>query len=391
MQRSLREPGTAIFPPATTMGGRHTHAVQWVKRAPTRTNHGIAQRDVRTQEEIIHHATVREDGTYYRLFALDGTLYRVDDMVLVGCADEDPALCRITSLWVDHDGNKMVELQQGDDDEERDEIEIEGLISLRKPATKASGGEKKAAAASAKNANSALYERAAIEEWFEKKKFKETESIASKEVEVQRVRSPSTNEIMYLDLKDATQIQITIQHLVQSGLVDDDKAAAVKEQLALEKAANEGDGDALYEMGRKHKAKIFKQNGDWDDKYGAMTAVYEEEESWGHWWKKGARLHNPKCMAAYGQYLTRDIDGDGLRHDDELKALGDRYLYQAAVNVDLAAYTIGCAVLYRDIQIDQRANQKFSTKEQVKWNGLSAEKRMKWLSRRNREEAKYCG
>ena len=42
-----------------------------------------------------------------------------------------------------------------------------------------------------------------------------------------------------------------------------------------------------------------------------------------------------------------------------------------------------------DIQIDQRANQKFSTKEQVKWNGLSAEKRMKWLSRRNREEAKY--
>lgn len=155
VQRSLREPGTAIFPPATTMGGRHTHAVQWVKRAPTRTNHGIAQRDVRTQEEIIHHATVREDGTYYRLFALDGTLYRVDDMVLVGCADEDPALCRITSLWVDHDGNKMVELQQGDDDEERDEVEIEGLISLRKPATKASGGEKKAATASAKNANSA--------------------------------------------------------------------------------------------------------------------------------------------------------------------------------------------------------------------------------------------
>ena len=50
---------------------------------------------------------------------------------------------------------------------------------------------------------------------------------------------------------------------------------------------------------------------------------------------------------------------------------------QVAANVDLAAYTIGCAVLYRDIQIDQRANQKFSTKEQVKWNGLSAEKRMK--------------
>ena len=130
--------------------------------------------------------------------------------------------------------------------------------------------------------------------------------------------SISTNERMELHLTDAVQIRITIQHLVQSGLVDDDKAAAVKEQLALEKAANEGDGDALYEMGRKHKAKIFKENGDWDDKYRAMTAVYEEEESWGHWWKKGARLHNPKCMAAYGQYLTRDIDGLKIYDSSEL-------------------------------------------------------------------------
>ena len=42
---------------------------------------------------------------------------------------------------------------------------------------------------------------------------------------------------MGLDLTDALQIRITIQHLVQSGLVDDDKAVAVKEELALEKAA----------------------------------------------------------------------------------------------------------------------------------------------------------
>ena len=145
VQRSLREPGTAVFPPATTEGGVKTKAIQWVKRAPTQHHDGIAQRDERTEAEIIHHATVRADGTYYRLFALDGMLYRVDDMVLVGCADdEDPALCRITSLWEDHQGHKMVELQQGDDDEERDEVEID-LISLGKPATKASGGKKKAA------------------------------------------------------------------------------------------------------------------------------------------------------------------------------------------------------------------------------------------------------
>ena len=50
-------------------------------------------------------------------------------------------------------------------------------------------------------------------------------------------------------------------------------------------------------------------------------------------------------MAAYGQYLTRDIDGRENRFSDEFKSLGERYLYQAAANVDLAAYTIGCAVL----------------------------------------------
>lgn len=146
VQRSLREPGTVIFPPATTEGSVNKHAVQFVKRKPTQHSNGIAQRDERTEAEIFHHATVLPDGTYYRLFALNGVVYRVDDMVLVGCADdEDPALCRITSLWVDHDGIKMVELQQGDDDEEeRDEVEIEGLVSFGKPATDASGGKKKA-------------------------------------------------------------------------------------------------------------------------------------------------------------------------------------------------------------------------------------------------------
>ncbi len=236
-----------------------------------------------------------------------------------------------------------------------------------------------------------LYERAAIEEWIEKKKFTKTKCIKigpwgrEQKEEVELVRSPSTNENMGLDLTDATQIGITIRQLVQSGLVDDDKAAAVKEQLALEKAANEGDGDALYEMGRKQKAKIFKENGGWDNKYGAMTAVYEEEESWCHWWKKGARLHNPKCMAAYGQYLTRDIDGDCAGHSDELKCLGERYLYQAAVNVDLAAYTIGCAVLSRDILIDQQAyNDHWRT-----YYDLPEEERIKWFSKANLDEAKY--
>ena len=139
-----------------------------------------------------------------------------------------------------------------------------------------------------------LYERAAIEEWFEKQNV-----VQKKGKGEVSVRSPSTNKHMGLDLTDAVQIRITIQHLVQSGLVDDDKAAAVKEQLAVEKAANDGNGDALYEMGRQFQAKVLR---DTDEEDGFW--LYEQlSDGQNHWWVKGARLHNPKCMAAYGQFL----------------------------------------------------------------------------------------
>ena len=86
---------------------------------------------------------------------------------------------------------------------------------------------------------------------------------------------------MELDLTDATQIRITIRHLVQqSGLVDDDKAAAVKEQLAVEKAANEGDGDALYEMGRQFQAKVLRDTDEEED----SAWLYEQlDEGQNHW------------------------------------------------------------------------------------------------------------
>jgi len=165
-----------------------------------------------------------------------------------------------------------------------------------------------------------LYERVAINEWFEKNKWKK--SLPYRNADIELVRSPITNQEMELHLIDAAQIRITIQHLVQSGLVDDDQAAAVKEFFALEKAINEGDGDAMYEMGRR-----YRQN---------------------HWWKKGAKLHNPKCMAAYGRFLR-------LGHRSgwsSLADLGTRYLCEAATNVDLAAYTIGKAVLVADYLLE---------------------------------------
>ena len=144
---------------------------------------------------------------------------------------------------------------------------------------------------------------------------------------------------MELHLTDAVQIRITIQHLVQSGLVDDDKAAAVKEQFALEKAANEGDGDALYEMGRQFQAKVLRDNAD------DVIYLHEQlQDGQNHWWVKGARLHNPKCMAAYGQFLYWGPDNSLVERSKDHhvdKRLGKLYLDQAAANVDLAAYTIG--------------------------------------------------
>ena len=165
-----------------------------------------------------------------------------------------------------------------------------------------------------------LYERVAINEWFEKNKWKQS-TLPYRNAEIELVRSPITNREMELHLIDAAQNRITIQHLVQSGLVDDDRAEAVKEFFALEKAINEGDGDAMYEMGRRYRQD--------------------------HWWKKGAKLHNPKCMAAYGRFLRL-----GRRSGSSLYDLGTRYLFEVATNVDLAAYTIGKAVLAGDYLLE---------------------------------------
>ena len=60
------------------------------------------------------------------------------------------------------------------------------------------------------------------------------------------------------------------------------------------------------------------------------------------------------------------------------------YLYQAAANVDLAAYTIGYAMLKRDILIDQSSHE-----EKMRYYDIPREERIKWFSKTNREEAKF--
>ena len=112
--------------------------------------------------------------------------------------------------------------------------------------------------------------------------------------------------------------------------------------------------------------------------------LYEQlSDGQNHWWVKGARLHNPKCMAAYGQFLYWGPvnRSKGCAVDEEL---GQFYLYQAAANVDLAAYTIGFAVLSRDILIDQRSH-----KDNMRYYDFPTEERIKWFSKTNLDEAKY--
>ena len=91
---------------------------------------------------------------------------------------------------------------------------------------------------------------------------------------------------------------------------------------------------------------------------------------------KGARLHNPKCMAAYGRFLWLGTH----RGTDLLNDLGTRYLYQAATNVDLAAYTIGTAVLTADFLLEDFEKGKKLVAGAVP---------IKWFSKANLDEAKY--
>ena len=90
----------------------------------------------------------------------------------------------------------------------------------------------------------------------------------------------------------------------------------------------------MYEMGRR-----YRQN---------------------HWWKKGAKLHSPKCMAAYGRFLRLD------NRSKIQSILGTRYLCEAATNVDLAAYTIGKAVLAGDYLLED-ADAKTQLDEAKYW------------------------
>ncbi|GMI47001.1 hypothetical protein TrCOL_g11130 [Triparma columacea] len=149
-----------------------------------------------------------------------------------------------------------------------------------------------------------IYERSAIEQWLRTKRT-----------------SPSTNNPMEGRLFPAPQAKSTIEALVKSGAVSDDKAKAWKTKLeneekvkkwreALLQAAEGGDANAMRQLGTSYS-------------YGLNGLPIDKKQA-REWLKRGAELGNVACMGVYGVYLLRGIGGDVVT------ALGMFYISRAA-------------------------------------------------------------
>jgi hypothetical protein len=145
-----------------------------------------------------------------------------------------------------------------------------------------------------------IYERSAIEQWLREK-----------------MTSPSTNNPMGGRLFPAPQAKSTIEALVKSGEVSDDKAKAWKAKLENEKkvkkwreAAEGGDADAMRQLAKSYS---YGENG--------LPKDWKQAREWA---KRGAELGDVKCMGNYGQCLLIGIGGDVVN------ALGMFYTSRAA-------------------------------------------------------------
>ena len=152
-----------------------------------------------------------------------------------------------------------------------------------------------------------VYERAAIERWFETKEGDPT--------------SPSTGAVISTELIPAPQIRNTIEALVKSGAIDGlEVATAWKQKLADETLVKEllaktegGDGDAMYVLGLWYQ---FGKNGLAKDDVQARA-----------WYERSAAARDTKGVAMFGSYLLRGLGGPqddvfGLVNVTEAAGLG---------------------------------------------------------------------
>ena len=145
-----------------------------------------------------------------------------------------------------------------------------------------------------------IYERAAIEEWLRKQQ-----------------RSPNTGAAMGTKLITSPQVRNTLEHLVGSGAIDGDRAMAWKAKLADERklqelraAADVGDADAMYKLGR-----VFGEG-----KYG-LARNFKQARGW---FGSAAELDHVRGMACFGEYLLKGLGGASV------PALGLVYSARAA-------------------------------------------------------------
>ena len=159
-----------------------------------------------------------------------------------------------------------------------------------------------------------IYERADIAKWLGEQR-----------------RSPCTGAAMGAKLVSSPQVRNTLEHLVQSGVIDGDKAVAWKAKLKHEQEvkelrakANEGDVDAMVSLGR------LLNNG------GAGLA--KERTQARVWYERAAGLGHAMGMAYFGEYLLKGLGGGSV------PALGLVYTARAAeAGSDLATYLLGKA------------------------------------------------
>ena len=133
-------------------------------------------------------------------------------------------------------------------------------------------------------------------------------------------------------LVGSSQVRNTLEHLVKSGAIKGDKATAWKKKLKDEKtvkelrAKAEHDAGAICELANAHATGKF--------------SLPKDDVQARAWYGRGAALHHVKCMAFYGEWLTKGIGGEPI------PTLGIVYTTRAAEGgSNLSAYQLGVAFL----------------------------------------------
>jgi uncharacterized protein YdaT len=127
-----------------------------------------------------------------------------------------------------------------------------------------------------------VYEKSALEELIRSQKG--------------NLRSPMTNLPMGRRIVPSVQARNTIEKLVRSGAIGGDKAERWLERLSEEEMvkatvakAEGGDAEAMFTLGDYH---FYGEHG-----------LKMDDVAANRWYKMGADLNDPRCLAAYGQNL----------------------------------------------------------------------------------------